>query len=227
MQPKVLVVDDDLNICEIIKIYLGEEGYELHFAHDGTAALNSFRDVIPDLIILDLGLPVISGQEVCRMIRRESQVPIIMLTAKDSTRDKIEGLDAGADDYLVKPFEPLELSARVRARLRRSSASPDNEDSSIVMGDLKLNLKKFEVTIDDQLVDLKPKEVNLLHFFLINKNTLFTREQLLDKVWGYDYVGETRTVDVHIRRLREKLGSSKSLDIKTIWGMGYRLEEKN
>lgn len=228
MQTKVLVVDDDPNICEIIKLYLSEEGYDLHFVHDGSSALNAFREIAPDLLVLDLMLPVINGQEVCRMIRRDSQVPIIMLTARDSTRDKIEGLDSGADDYLVKPFEPLELCARVRAQLRRKvSINSEAESTVLEVGDLKLDLKKFEVSIGGRLIDLKPKEVNLLHFLLINKNTLFTREQLLDKVWGYDYVGETRTVDVHIRRLREKLGTSRSWEIKTIWGMGYKLEDKN
>jgi DNA-binding response OmpR family regulator len=221
------VVDDDPNICEIIKLYLSEE-YVLHFAHDGSTALNLFHQTNPDLIILDLLIPVINGYEVCKLIRQESNIPIIMLTAKDDTREKIAGLDCGADDYVVKPFEPLELNARIRAQLRRTlpagkTASPENV---FIMGDLALDLNRFEVRVKDQLVHLKPREVGLLHYLLLNKNMLLTRDQLLEEVWGYDYAGDTRTVDVHIRRLRDKLGSSSYWEITTVWGMGYKLVEK-
>ncbi|MGE5416020.1 MAG: response regulator transcription factor [Acidobacteriota bacterium] len=226
MSQTVLVIDDDQNICELIRLYLDGEGYQLHFAHDGSAGLDLVRRIEPDLVILDLMLPLINGYEVCRMIRKSNQVPILMLTAKDSTRDKIEGLDAGADDYLVKPFDPQELAARVRARLRRTSGQEaSGATDKLVIGDLCLDLGRYEVNMNGQLIDLKPREVALLHFLMINKNIVFSREQLLEKVWGYDYVGETRTVDVHIRRLREKLGDSERWELKTIWGVGYKLEE--
>lgn len=226
MSQTVLVIDDDENICELIRLYLDGEGYHIHFARDGSAGLDLVRQVNPDLVILDLMLPLINGYEVCRMIRKNSQVPILMLTAKDSTRDKIEGLDSGADDYLVKPFDPQELAARVRARLRRASAQETSSVSDkLVIGDLCLDLGRYEVIKNGKIIDLKPREVSLLHFLMINKNIVFSREQLLEKVWGYDYVGETRTVDVHIRRLREKLGDSDKWELKTIWGVGYKLEE--
>lgn len=226
MGPDILVVDDDLNICELIKLYLDDEGYTVYLAHDGSQALDMFHHLEPSLVVLDLMLPVLSGQEVCRLIRKSSSVPVIMLTAKDSTRDKIEGLDSGADDYLVKPFEPLELCARIRALLRRSHRPMENKSEVVALGDTRVDLKRFEVTVNDQPIELKPREASLLHFLIINRNILFTREQLLDKVWGYEYAGETRTVDVHIRRLREKLGSTRSWNIKTVWGLGYKLEEK-
>ncbi|MGE5398432.1 MAG: response regulator [Chitinophagales bacterium] len=225
MGSKILIVDDDQNICDLIRLYLDSEGYELLFANDGSAALDCFRDEEPDLIILDIMLPIINGQDVCKLIRARSPVPIIMVTARDSTTDKIQGLDCGADDYIVKPFDPMELCARVRARLRRMDSS--NDSNTIVLGDLELDPLRFEVRVGGKDVSLKPREVNLLHFLLKNKNMVFTREQLLDKVWGYDYSGETRTVDVHIRRLREKLGSSKKWEIKTVWGIGYKLEDKH
>lgn len=228
MSPKILVIDDDPNICELVRLYMADEGYDLHFAADGSQGMDMVKKIDPDLVILDLMLPVINGYEVCRLIRRTSRVPIIMLTAKDATQDKIEGLDAGADDYIVKPFNPQELAARIRAILRRTHDSGDAKPSNTIqIGDLCLDLGRYEVTRNGKLIELKPREISLLHFLMVNKNLVFSREQLLEKVWGYEYAGETRTVDVHIRRLREKLGESDKWELKTVWGVGYKLEEIN
>lgn len=222
MAVKILVVDDDKNICELLRLYLQKEGFELFFATDGSSALDLFRQKKPDLILLDLMLPLISGEDVCRLVRQESRVPIIMLTAKDTTEEKLEGFSIGADDYIVKPFDPLEAVARVKALLRRSTAG---EASVYTLGRLKINAATYEVRLKNQPVSLKPREFQLLLFLVRHANMVFTREQLLEKVWGYDFEGETRTVDVHVERLRKKLETAgEPWGIKTVWGVGYKLE---
>ena len=231
---KVLVVDDDKNICELLKLYLNKEGFETYFAYDGSEAVTSAKENEPDIIILDVMMPVINGWEACKLIRQFSDVPIIMLTALDTTENKVQGLNIGADDYIVKPFEPVEVIARINAHLRRAdkSLSDDTEENKhetkLVVDNIDIDLDKYEVKLDGKIVkDLKPKEIQLLYFFMSNKNQVFTREQLLDKVWGYEYFGGTRTVDVHIKSLREKLRSKKSKwEIKTIWNVGYKFEIK-
>lgn len=224
---KILIVDDDRNICEVLRLYLGHEGYQLTFATDGSSALDQYRQVQPDLILLDLMLPMINGWEVCKLIRHESQVPIIMLTAKESIDDKISGLDIGADDYIVKPFDPKEVLARIRALLRRARSDEGCVASSGAMqvGELWVNPTTYEVKVQGRAIELKAKEMQLLIFLMENPNLVFSRELLLEKVWGYDYQGETRTVDVHIQRLRDKLQYPQATwQIKTIWGVGYKFE---
>ncbi|MGB9847087.1 MAG: response regulator transcription factor [Desulfotomaculales bacterium] len=222
---KVLVVDDDKNICELLHLYLKNDGYELLFAHDGSAGLDVFKHANPDLVILDLMLPVISGWEVCRLIRQQSDVPIIMLTARDTSEDKVSGLDLGADDYVIKPFDPKEVAARVRAHLRkRRTGGKTAEENLLVVGNLSLDMKKYEVICAGAPVALSPREIQLLHYFLLNKNVVLTREQILDKVWGFAYAGETRTVDMHVKKLREKLRGGSGWRIKTIYGVGYKFE---
>ena len=231
---KVLVVDDDKNICELLKLYLNKEGFETYFAYDGSEAVTSAKENEPDIIILDVMMPVINGWEACKLIRQFSDVPIIMLTALDTTENKVQGLNIGADDYIVKPFEPVEVIARINAHLRRADKSlgddteENKHETKLVVDNIDIDLDKYEVKLDGKIVkDLKPKEIQLLYFFMSNKNQLFTREQLLDKVWGYEYFGGTRTVDVHIKSLREKLKSKKSKwEIKTIWNVGYKFEIK-
>ncbi len=227
MQRKtILIVDDDVNICDLLRLYLQHENYDLAFAHDGSAALNKFREIQPSLIILDLMLPVINGWEVCRLIRQESDVPIIMLTARDDTGDKVAGLDSGADDYIVKPFDPREVAARVRAHVRRREDAPRPSPRRIMIDGLTVDLDAYEVRHRDVVIDFKPREIQLLYFLLSHKNMTFSREQLLDQVWGYDYAGETRTVDVHVQRLREKLrGRNRTWRITTVWGVGYKAED--
>lgn len=226
MPKKILIVDDDPNILELLRLYLQNEGFELVLASDGSSALALFKQEKPDLILLDLMLPVINGREVCRMLRRESPVPIIMLTALDTTEDKLKGFEMGADDYIVKPFDPLEAVARVKALLRRSSKiPPDAAVRHITVGRLTVDTATYDVILDGARIDLKPKEFQLLLFFLQNGNMVFSREQLLEKVWGYDFSGETRTVDVHIKRLREKIDKpGHTWSIKTVWGIGYKFE---
>ena len=229
---KILVVDDDKNICELLNIYLKNEGYDTVFAYDGSSAVTVAKKESPDLIILDVMMPVINGWEACKLIRQFSNVPIIMLTALDTLENKVQGLNIGADDYIVKPFEPVEVLARINAHLRREDGKNVKEEEKpiqeVEVDNLKLNMDTYEVTLNGKLVkDLKPKEIQLLHFFMTNKNQVFTREQLLDKVWGYEYFGGTRTVDVHIKSVREKLASSKNKwEIKTIWNVGYKFEVK-
>lgn len=224
---RILVVDDDKNICELLRLYLESEQHELIFAHDGSTALNLFRERQPQLILLDLMLPLISGIEVCRLIRRESMTPILMLTARDSSDDKVNGLDVGADDYVVKPFDPQEIAARVRALLRRpqSEAAQRKADSSVTIQNLIIDLQRYEVWNQGCKVEMKPKEIQLLHFLAVNQGRVFTREELLDKVWGYEFAGGTRTVDVHIKRIREKIEVPEAgWQIKTVWGVGYKFE---
>ncbi len=229
---KILVVDDDKNICELLNLYLKKEGYEVVFAYDGSEAVTVAKNENPNLILLDVMMPVINGWEACKLIRQFSSVPIIMLTALDTTENKVQGLNIGADDYIVKPFEPVEVVARINAHLRReeTKATEENEavSNEITVDNISIDLGKYEVKLDGQLItDLKPKEVQLLYFFLTNKNQVFSREQLLDKVWGYEYYGGTRTVDVHIKSVREKLNSPNSKwEIKTIWNVGYKFEVK-
>ena len=229
---KILIVDDDKNICELLNIYLKNEGYETVFAYDGSSAVTCAKDEKPDLIILDVMMPVINGWEACKLIRQFSDVPIIMLTALDTLDNKVQGLNIGADDYIVKPFEPVEVLARINAHLRREEGkdkgTSEKTTQEVLVDNLKINMDTYEVTLDGKpVLDLKPKEIQLLYFFMTNKNQVFTREQLLDKVWGYEYFGGTRTVDVHIKSVREKLASKNSKwEIKTIWNVGYKFEIK-
>jgi len=228
-----LVVDDDKNICELLNIYLKNEGYTVVFAYDGSDAVNKAKEEKPDLIILDVMMPIINGWEACKLIRQFTSVPIIMLTALDTLENKVQGLNIGADDYIVKPFEPVEVLARINAHLRREENKSQKDDSTsgseVEVDNLKVNMDTYEVKLNDKLItDLKPKEIQLLYFFMTNKNQVFTREQLLDKVWGYEYFGGTRTVDVHIKSVREKLSSDKNKwEIKTIWNVGYKFEIKS
>lgn len=222
---KILVVDDDRNICELISLYLIKDGYEVECAFDGREALSKFKSNPPSLVILDLMLPEIDGYGVCREIRQISNIPVIMLTARGETFDKVLGLELGADDYIVKPFDGKELCARVKAVLRRydSSASAENKNEAVFPG-LSVSLDTYELKVDGKSVDVPPKELELLYFLCSHPNQVFTRDQLLDKVWGFDYVGETRTVDVHIKRLREKIGIGNLWELKTIYSVGYKFE---
>lgn len=229
MKYKLLIIDDDFNIHEVLRLYLEREGYELYFASDGTKGLDCFRAITSDLIILDIMLPIINGWEVCQLIRKVSNVPIIMLTSKDTTEDKLMGFDYGADDYVIKPFDPKEVVARVRALLKRSKQETEGKEETrdtgvIKAGNIVANLNTYEVVVNKEQVELKPKEIQLLFFLLKSPKSVFTREQLLDKVWGHEFYGETRTVDVHIKRIREKIGDSNGVSIKTIWGVGYKAE---
>lgn len=230
---KILVVDDDKNICELLNIYLKNEGYNVVFAYDGSDAVNKAKEEKPDLIVLDVMMPIINGWEACKLIRQFTDVPIIMLTALDTLENKVQGLNIGADDYIVKPFEPVEVLARINAHLRREENKSQKDDttsgSEVEVDNLKVNMDTYEVKLNNELVtDLKPKEIQLLYFFMTNKNQVFTREQLLDKVWGYEYFGGTRTVDVHIKSVREKLNSDNNKwEIKTIWNVGYKFEIKS
>lgn len=225
-EKRILVVDDDENICRLLKMYLANEGFQILVAHDGSKALEYVEKEKIDLIILDVMMPVMDGWDVCKAVRKISSVPIIMLTARDMLDDKLLGFEAGADDYMVKPFETKELVARVKARLREKQDSDENDDRTpLSLGNLVVDLGSYQVTLDGKVVDLKPKEIQLLHFLLQRRNTVFSREQLLEKVWGYTYYGDTRTVDVHVKRLREKLEKpGNSWQIKTVWGVGYKLE---
>ena len=228
---KILIVDDDNNIAELISLYLTKECFETRIVNDGEQALKEFASFHPDLLLLDLMLPGIDGYQVCREIRHSSDVlPIIMLSAKGETFDKVLGLELGADDYIIKPFDSKELVARVRAVLRRSKAkqpaAPISE-KSVSYPDLTINLTNYSVTYMGKQVDMPPKELELLYFLAASPNQVFTREQLLDHIWGYEYIGDTRTVDVHIKRLREKIKDNPSWSIATVWGIGYKFEVKN
>jgi DNA-binding response OmpR family regulator len=225
-EKKILVVDDDENICRLLKMYLANEGFQVFVAYDGAKALEYVEKEKIDLIILDVMMPVMDGWDVCRAVRKTSTVPIIMLTARDMLEDKLQGFECGADDYMVKPFETKELVARVKARLRDKQETEGADDKiPLSVGNLVVDLGRYQVTLDEKVVDLKPKEIQLLHFLLQYRNTVFSREQLLEKVWGYTYYGDTRTVDVHVKRLREKLGKpDNTWQIKTVWGVGYKLE---
>lgn len=226
MQNKtILVVDDDKNICELLNLYLTDAGFSLLFCHDGSSALNMLKEHEVDLILLDIMLPIINGWELCKVIRRTSSLPIIMLTARDMLEDKIQGFDLGADDYIVKPFEPKEVIARIKARIKEPKSDPLNSEGVLKVADIVVDINKYEVWQGNKFIDLKPKEVQLLYFLISNKNIVFSRDQLLDKVWNYDFMVDTRTVDVHIKRLREKLGDhSAPWSIKTLRGIGYKFE---
>lgn len=223
---KVLVVDDDVNICELIRLYLEKEGCEVLMAHNGKSGLEVFVDSAPSIVILDIMLPVMDGWQVCREIRKISNIPIIMLTAKGETFDKVLGLELGADDYIVKPFEPKELVARVKAVLRRYERN-GFDVMEVVFPNLVINKSTYVVKLNGKEIDLPPKELELLYFLASNPNKVFTREQLLENVWGYDFYGDSRTVDVHIKRLREKLDQPGQVwQFKTVWGVGYKFEVK-
>ena len=227
---KILIVDDDENIAELIALYLTKECFETAIVHDGEEALTQFGTFAPNLILLDLMLPGIDGYQVCREIRQKSDVPIIMLSAKGETFDKVLGLELGADDYIIKPFDSKELVARVRAVLRRFQVkdavpAPSNE-KCVNYPELSVNLTNYAVLYKGSRVDMPPKELELLYFLASSPNQVFTREQLLDHIWGYEYIGDTRTVDVHIKRLREKIKDHKSWAISTVWGIGYKFEVK-
>lgn len=223
---KILIVDDDTNISELVSLYLNKEGYETKEAANGQLALEIFDTYKPDLVILDVMLPGIDGYDVCKEIRKYSSTPIIMLTAKGEVFDKVLGLELGADDYMVKPFHPKELIARVKAVLRRNTGSAQEEDvrTRIVLDHLIIDKDNYSVTYKGNLVELPPKELEVLYFLASHPKQVFTREQLLDKIWGYDFVGDTRTVDVHIKRLRDKFEGDHPWSIKTVWGVGYKFE---
>jgi len=230
MSHKILVVDDDLNICELLKLYLENDGYTVITANDGKAAVDAFEAKSPDLVLLDIMLPKIDGWQVCREIRKTSSAPIIMLTAKGETFDKVLGLELGADDYVTKPFEAKEVMARVKAVLRRTKGDGDdntNEKKTVVYDNLEINIVNYELKVKGVAVDTPPKELELIYHFASNPNRVYTRDQLLDEVWGFDYYGDSRTVDVHVKRLREKLeGVSDKWALKTVWGVGYKFETK-
>ena len=226
---KILIADDDANIAELIALYLEKEGFETRKAENGRQALDILKSFPADLIVLDIMMPEMDGYEVCRTVRKDSSVPIIMLTAKGETFDKVLGLELGADDYMVKPFDTKELVARVKAVLRRSAAPERGNDKKITYPDLIINLSNYSVTFRDKDIEMPPKELELLHFLASHPNQVFTREQLLNQIWGYEYYGDTRTVDVHIKRIREKLDQGEDAgawSIKTVWGVGYKFEVK-
>ena len=230
---RILIVDDDENIAELISLYLMKECYETKIVNDGEAALKIFPDFRPNLILLDLMLPGIDGYQVCRELRTISQVPIIMLSAKGEIFDKVLGLELGADDYMIKPFDSKELGARVKAVLRRYQAVPapsvpteSHQGKYVEYPDLVVNLTNYSVTYRGRSVEMPPKELELLYFLASSPNQVFTREQLLDHIWGYEYIGDTRTVDVHIKRLREKIKDHADWALTTVWGIGYKFEVK-
>lgn len=220
---KIMIVDDDINIAELIDVYLTKEGYETKKFYSGKEALKEFVKLTPDLVILDIMLPEMDGYEVCSNIRKISNIPVIMLTAKGDTFDKVLGLELGADDYIVKPFESKELLARVKAVLRRYS-SKNFDVNKIVIPNLSIDMNDYSIIYHGKKLEIPPKELELLYYLASNINRVFTREQLLNQIWGYDYIGESRTVDVHIKRLREKLNLDDDWQIKTVWGVGYKFQ---
>ncbi len=225
---KILIVDDDKNICELLRLYLNKEGYQISLAYDGQAAVEAFEQQHPDLVLLDVMMPKMDGWEVCRRIRAAGDTPVIMLTAKGETFDKVLGLELGADDYVVKPFDAKEVVARIKAVLRRCSAGEENRDGIIRYDNLSVDMSRYELKVKDKVVDAPPKELELLSFLASHPNRVFTRDQLLDEVWGFEYYGDSRTIDVHIKRLREKLeGASDQWSLKTVWGVGYKFEVKD
>ena len=226
MAISVLIVEDDRNIAELLKMYLEKYDYTVTIATDGGQGLSKFRTTAPNLVLLDVMMPVMDGWALCKAIRAESQVPIIMLTAKSETDDKITGLRSGADDYITKPFEMKEVLARIEAVLRRSTGIvPEKKARRLTCDKLTLDMDAFELIVDGRKVDTPPKEMELLYFLASSPNRVYTRNQLLDEVWGFDYFGDSRTVDVHIKRLREKLeGVSETWSLKTVWGVGYKFE---
>ena len=229
MSQKVLVVEDDNNIAELLRLYLQKDGFEVSHAADGGKAVEMAREIQPDLVLLDIMLPVMDGWQVCRELRKTMKMPIIMLTAKGETFDKVLGLELGADDYVVKPFDTKEIVARIKAVLRRSSpaGTAEGEVKEVSYDKLTVNMTRYELKVDGKVVDAPPKELELLFHLASHPNRVFTRDQLLDEVWGFEYYGDSRTVDVHIKRLREKLeGVSDQWSLKTVWGVGYKFEVK-
>ncbi len=227
MSKIALVVEDDINIADLLRLYLEKDGFEVFHAADGGEGVRLAREKEPDLILLDIMLPVMDGWGVCREVRKSSQVPIIMLTAKGETFDKVNGLEMGADDYITKPFEIKELMARIHAVLRRSSGEEQTNEKKLSFDKLIINLDSYELIVDGRKVDTPPKEMELLFHLASSPNRVYTRNQLLDEVWGFDYFGDSRTVDVHIKRLREKLeGVSEKWSLATVWGVGYKFELK-
>ena len=226
MQNKILIVDDDENICELLNLYLKKDGFDTSIAYNGRQAVELAEKYNPDLILLDIMLPELDGWQVCREIRKKSEVPIIMLTAKGETFDKILGLELGADDYVTKPFDTKEVVARIKAVLRRSNDNEKTEKKEEVRYDkLIINLTNYELVVDGKPIDTPPKELELIYHLASNPNRVYTRDQLLDEVWGFDYYGDSRTVDVHVKRLREKLEDvSDKWCLKTVWGVGYKFE---
>ena len=229
MSQKVLVVEDDNNIAELLRLYLQKDGFEVSHAADGGKAVEMAKEIQPDLVLLDIMLPVMDGWQVCRELRKTMKMPIIMLTAKGETEDKVSGLEMGADDYIVKPFDAKEVTARIKAVLRRSSpaGTAEGEVKEVSYDKLTVNMTRYELKVDGKVVDAPPKELELLFHLASHPNRVFTRDQLLDEVWGFEYYGDSRTVDVHIKRLREKLeGVSDQWSLKTVWGVGYKFEVK-
>lgn len=226
---KILIADDDRNICELLRMYLEKDGFSVVIAGNGEEALQKFDEEEPDLLLLDVMMPRLDGWQVCRELRKKSECPIIMITAKGETFDKVLGLELGADDYVVKPFEPKEIIARIKAVLRRTGkASAENDKKEVNFDKLTVNMTKYELKVDGKVVDTPPKELELLFHLASNPNRVYTRDQLLDEVWGFEYYGDSRTVDVHVKRLREKLeGVSKKWTLKTVWGVGYKFETKD
>ena len=226
MSEKILVVDDDEKICQILSLYLRSKGYEVFTCQSGSKAITSFEEFSPDLVLLDVMLPGLDGWQVCREIRKKSNVPIIMLTAKGETFDKVLGLELGADDYVVKPFDTKEIIARVKAVLRRiDQNNVPVENKEVVYDKLVVNMTRYELKVDGKVIDTPPKELELLFHLASNPNRVYTRDQLLDEVWGFEYYGDSRTIDVHVKRLREKLeGVSPQWSLKTVWGVGYKFE---
>ena len=223
---KVLIVDDDKNICDLLRLYLEKEGYIVILSHDGEEAVVKFNALKPDIVLLDVMLPGLDGWQVCREIRKKSNIPILMITAKSDTFDKVLGLELGADDYIVKPFDSKEVIARIKAVVRRTGQSPAEMEVREVRYDkLSVNMTRYELKVDGKVVDAPPKELELLFYLASNPNRVYTRDQLLDEVWGFEYYGDSRTIDVHIKRLREKLeGVSDKWELKTVWGVGYKFE---
>ncbi len=226
MDTKLLIVDDDINICDMLRLYFENEGYKIKTANDGMEGIIAFKTFEPDLVLLDIMMPKKDGWQVCREIREISAKPVIMITAKGEVFDKVLGLELGADDFIVKPFDMKELSARIKAVLRRYNAQSRGIDDEVVKFDnMEISLQKYELKLSGKAIDIPPKELELLYFLASNSNRVFTRDQLLDKVWGFDYLGDSRTVDVHVKRLREKLeGVSDKWVLKTVWGVGYKFE---
>ncbi len=227
LDTKILVIDDDLQMCETLKNYFEKEGYEIKAVNDGVSGVDSFKLYDPDIVLLDIVLPKKDGWQVCREIREVSNKPIIMISTKSDTFDKVLGLELGADDYLIKPFDIKELSARIKAVLRRarSNSTTKNDNEIIKFENIEISLQKYELKLCGKSIDIPPKELELLYFLAYNRNRVFTRDQLLDKVWGFDYLGDSRTVDVHVKRLREKLNNiSEKWVLKTVWGVGYKFE---
>ena len=222
---KILIADDDRNIVELLRLYIEKEGYTTIIAYDGKQAISSFKNDNPDLVVLDVMMPEADGWQVCKEIRKTSEIPIIMLTAKGETFDKVLGLELGADDYMVKPFDTKELIARIKAVLRRYDVKEKVSLDEISYENISINLMNYELKLNGEMIEIPPKELELLHFLASNPNRVFTREQLLEEVWGFDYFGDSRTVDVHIKRLREKIEDvSGNWTLKTVWGVGYKFE---